>query len=172
MRNNETCYTHIDSPIGPLLIAGSEGMLQMVSFPSGHGARRPQPHWREDASALAAIADQLREYFSGIRITFEIPFEWSGNAFQKTVWVALCNIPYGETRTYGEIAEAIGQPLSASRAVGAACGENPLPIIVPCHRVVGAGGALVGFGGGLETKRYLLDLEFRTKPPADTLFAV
>jgi methylated-DNA-[protein]-cysteine S-methyltransferase len=165
-------YCHMQSPIGPLLLAGSDEALRVVSFPSGRGARRPKPEWIEDATAFRETIRQLGEYFAGERTAFELPLEPHGNEFQLRVWQALRQIPYGATATYGEIATAIGEPLSASRAVGSANGANPLPIVIPCHRVIGAGGALVGFGGGLATKKFLLDLEFRVCPPKDTLFAL
>jgi methylated-DNA-[protein]-cysteine S-methyltransferase len=165
-------YCHMESPIGPLLLAGSDEALRVVSFPSGRGARRPSPQWTQDASALRETIRQLGEYFAGERRQFELPLEPQGNDFQLRVWQALRQIPYGATATYGEIAAAIGEPVSASRAVGSANGANPLPVVIPCHRVIGAGGALVGFGGGIETKKFLLDLEFRVCPPRDTLFAL
>jgi methylated-DNA-[protein]-cysteine S-methyltransferase len=165
-------YCHMQSPIGPLLLAGSDESLRVVSFPSGRGARRPQPQWREDAAAFRETMRQLHAYFAGERMQFDLPLAPHGNAFQLRVWQALRQIPYGATASYGEIAAAIGEPVSASRAVGSANGANPLPIVIPCHRVIGAGGALVGFGGGIETKKFLLDLEFRVCPPRDTLFAL
>ncbi|HSO48467.1 MAG TPA: methylated-DNA--[protein]-cysteine S-methyltransferase, partial [Rhizobiaceae bacterium] len=146
--------------------------LKVVSFPGGRGARKPKPAWREDASAFRETIRQLEAWFAGERTAFDLPLSPEGNPFQLKVWEALLQIPYGATATYGEIATAIGEPLSASRAVGSANGANPLPIVIPCHRVIGAGGALVGFGGGIETKKFLLDLEFRVRPPKDTLFAL
>lgn len=171
MRNEAVHYTHVESPVGPLLVAGSDDNLIAVSFPAGRGARQPAPGWCSDPAAFRETSRQLSEYFAGRRIRFSVPYTMRGSAFQEAVWTAMLAIPYGETRTYGEIAAQIGEPAAASRAVGTACGENPLPILVPCHRVVGAGGALTGFGGGLERKKFLLDLEFRTSPPAGTLFA-
>jgi methylated-DNA-[protein]-cysteine S-methyltransferase len=165
-------YCQMQSPIGPLLLAGSDEALRVVSFPSGRGARRPRPDWIEDAAPLRETVRQLGEYFAGERTQFELPLAPHGNEFQQRVWQALRQIPYGATATYGEIATMIGEPLSASRAVGSAYGANPLPIVIPCHRVIGAGGALVGFGGGIETKKFLLELEFRVRPPKDTLFAL
>lgn len=164
-------YTHMPSPIGSLLLAGSDEGLIWVSFPGGRGARQPKPQWREDASAFRQTTNQLNEYFAGGRTVFDLPLLPVGDDFQMRVWRALRDIPYGGTVSYGDIAKAMGEPVSASRAVGSANGANPLPIVIPCHRVVGAKGTLVGFGGGLETKKFLLDLEFRTKPPSDTLFA-
>jgi methylated-DNA-[protein]-cysteine S-methyltransferase len=170
MNNAQMLFCHIDSPVGPLLLAGQEGRLNLVSFADGRGARRPLAGWRRDDAGFAEAARQFGEYFAGKRQQFDLAIEAQGNDFQAAVWHQMCQIPYGQTRTYGEVARAIGETAVASRAVGTACGENPLPIVVPCHRVVGANGAMTGFGGGLWRKRHLLDLEFRTAPPADTLF--
>lgn len=172
MRDSTIRYCTLQSPIGPLLLAGSDESLKVLSFPQGRGARRPKSEWHEDPSAFRETARQLHAYFAGERTGFDLPLAPEGNPFQRKVWEALLQIPYGATATYGEIATAIGEPLSASRAVGAANGANPLPIVIPCHRVIGAGGALTGFGGGIETKKFLLDLEFRVRPPKDTLFAL
>ncbi|GIL01193.1 MAG: methylated-DNA--protein-cysteine methyltransferase [Alphaproteobacteria bacterium] len=171
MPDEPVFFCHVDTPIGPMLLAGGPGRLLVASFPSGGRARRPRPGWAEDRAALAAAAGQLGEYFAGERTEFELQLEPRGNPFQMAVWAEMRRIPYGETVSYGEIARRIGEPLSASRAVGAASGANPLPVFIPCHRVVGADRSLVGFGGGLPTKRFLLDLEFRVRPPGDTLFA-
>jgi methylated-DNA-[protein]-cysteine S-methyltransferase len=165
-------YSQLDSPIGPLLLGGSDDALCLISFPEGRGARRPEPGWQEDASAFRETSAQLRAYFDGELTEFDLPLTPAGNAFQLRVWQALRHIPYGETVTYGEIAERIGGTPADSRAVGAANAANPLPIVIPCHRVIGVGGKLVGFGGGLATKKYLLDLEFRVRPPRNTLFAL
>jgi methylated-DNA-[protein]-cysteine S-methyltransferase len=172
MRDPTLRYCRLNSPVGPLLLAGSDESLNLVSFPSGRGARKPKDGWREDAGAFRETVRQIEAYFAGERTQFDLPLAPEGNPFQMKVWKALLQIPYGATATYGEIATAIGEPLSASRAVGAANGANPLPIVIPCHRVIGAGGALVGFGGGIEAKKFLLDLEFRVRPPRDTLFAL
>jgi methylated-DNA-[protein]-cysteine S-methyltransferase len=134
--------------------------------------RRPEPEWVEDASALKETARQLTAYFAGELTEFDLTLAPHGSDFEMAVWAELERIPFGETVSYGDIATRIGEPLSSSRAVGTACGANPLPIFIPCHRVVGADGSLTGFGGGLPTKRFLLDLEFRIKPPAGTLFAL
>jgi methylated-DNA-[protein]-cysteine S-methyltransferase len=165
-------YSQLDSPIGPLLLGGSDDALCLISFPDGRGARRPQAGWQEDASAFTQTRAQLQAYFAGELTDFELPLHPVGNRFQLQVWQALRTIPYGETATYGEIAERIGGTTADSRAVGAANAANPLPIVIPCHRVIGAGGKLVGFGGGLATKRQLLDLEFRVRPPEGSLFAL
>ena len=165
-------YTYFNSPVGPLLLGGSDDGLHLLSFPGGRGARRPNADWIEDRGAFRTAIAQLTGYFDGDRTEFDLPLLPHGNPFQRRVWKALCEIPFGETATYGEVAARIGEPLAASRAVGAANAANPLPIVIPCHRVIGAGGTLTGFGGGIATKRFLLDLEFRVRPPADTLFSV
>ena len=153
-------YCHVSSPVGDLLLAGSSGALELISFPTGAKARTPGPDWEYAEHAFAEAAAQLRAYFAGELRTFDLDIRLSVTPFQEAVLGELRRIPYGETRTYGEIATRIGRP-KAVRAVGAANGSNPLPIVIPCHRVVGAGGQLTGFGGGLETKRYLLGLEQR-----------
>lgn len=140
----------IETPIGALTLTASADAVTAVRF-GAQGAR--------DASPLLDAAEaQLREYFAGARRTFDLPLAPHGTAFQQRVWAALRAIPYGETRTYGELAAAIGSP-NASRAVGMANHRNLLPILIPCHRVIGADGSLAGYAGGLETKRRLLALE-------------
>jgi methylated-DNA-[protein]-cysteine S-methyltransferase len=152
-------YTYLNSPIGLLLIAGDARAVTHISFPENGKAVRPEPGWTESAAGPVGEAiRQLREYFSGRRREFDLPLEPSGTAFQKSVWRRLQEIPYGATISYGELARRVGNP-KASRAVGAANGKNPLPIVVPCHRVIGANGKLVGFGGGLPIKHALLELE-------------
>lgn len=153
------CYTK--TPIGPLLLAGDDDGLAVVGFPAGKMRREPEPGWVEDASVFADTVQQLDEYFAGKRTSFDVALKPSGTAFQQQVLDALRAIPYGETVTYKDIAERIGKP-TAVRAVGAANGRNPIPIIIPCHRVVGSSGKLTGFGGGLETKAALLRLEAET----------
>ncbi|MET0328705.1 MAG: methylated-DNA--[protein]-cysteine S-methyltransferase [Luteimonas sp.] len=149
----------IDSPVGPLFLAASDAGLHAVEFaehrhPVQRGDDwRPGPHPVLDAAAI-----QLGEYFDGTRRSFDLPFAARGTEFQKQVWNGLTRIPYGSTASYVELARMVGKP-SASRAVGAANGRNPLSIVVPCHRVIGAGGTLTGFGGGLPTKEFLLTLE-------------
>ena len=120
--------------------------------------REPDPAWTRDASAFTDLRRQLAEYFRGERRTFEVRLAPEGTAFQRDTWSALATIPYGATISYAELARRVGRP-RAVRAVGAANGANPLPIVVPCHRVIGADGSLTGFGGGLDTKRRLLELE-------------
>jgi len=148
-------YTHIESPVGLLLAAGDENALHFLSFPAGDKAFGPRPEWRPSNMLFADLRRQLAAYFAGERRGFDIPLHLSGTPFQNAVWRHLAAIPFGQTRTYGAVAEALGRP-SASRAVGAANGSNPLPILLPCHRVIGANGALVGFGGGLPVKKFLL----------------
>lgn len=151
-------FTWHDSPIGPLLVAGEGDALHVIGFPDGPRRREPQAEWREDRNALPHVRRALDRYFAGENPAFDLELAPSGTAFQKEVWSALRAIPYGETTSYGAIAAAIGRP-TASRAVGAANGANPIPIIVPCHRVVGSNGSLTGFGGGLPIKSFLLELE-------------
>ena len=152
-----TLYTTVDSPIGPLMLCGDEHALTALYLPGRHPA--PGPGWRRDDARFADVAHQLREYFAGERTTFDVPLSPSGGgAFEREVWAELLNIPYGTTASYGEVARRLGQP-TAARAVGAANGRNPIAIIVPCHRVIGSNGSLIGYGGGLDTKRALLDLE-------------
>jgi methylated-DNA-[protein]-cysteine S-methyltransferase len=156
-------YTYLDSPVGRLLLAGDARGLILISFPSGSRSRRPAPGWRPDDGVLADAARQLTEYFAGRRKTFSLPLRPAGTLFQLSVWSALREIPFGATISYGELARRIGLP-TAARAVGAANGANPLPIVVPCHRVIGADNSLTGFGGGLPTKRFLLAHEARLSP--------
>lgn len=160
---NALAYGYLDSPVGRLLLAGDGTGLHRIAFPSGKRAGQPPRHWRRDDTVLSEAMEQLRAYFTGALTRFDLPLRFSGTAFQNTVWSALRDIPYGETVSYGELARRIGRP-TASRAVGAANGANPLPIVVPCHRVVGADGSLTGFGGGVETKRFLLRHERRASP--------
>ncbi len=147
-------YTTMDTPIGELTLLGDEGKLTGVWM----GPKDPEPHWVRDEDALAEPVTQLNEYFAGERTTFDLELEPAGTPFQQSVWDLLKEIPYGETTTYGALALELGNPRSV-RAVGLANGRNPLPIVVPCHRVIGADGSLVGFGGGLDRKRKLLALE-------------
>jgi methylated-DNA-[protein]-cysteine S-methyltransferase len=145
------------------LLVGDGERLHCLSM---QGGRRPvaiDPSWERDDNAFAEVRSQLTEYFDGRRREFDIPLGLVGNEFERRVWDALRRIPYGETVSYGEIAREIGSP-SAARAVGLANGRNPIAVIVPCHRVIGADGSLTGFGGGLERKRLLLDLESGVLP--------
>ena len=151
-------YCYVDTPIGELLLAGQDDALQVIGFPRGSMRREPDPDWIFNEKPLAEARRQLREYFDGHRTDFDLPLKLTGTEFQVSVLRALQEIPYGETVSYGEIARRIGRP-RAVRAVGAANGRNPLPIVVPCHRVIGSTGDLTGFGGGLDTKEALLRLE-------------
>lgn len=141
------------SPVGPLTLVERDGRLSAVRFGDFGSSETPAP-------VLHRAAAQLGEYFAGRRRTFDLPLAAEGTPFQQAVWRALEKIPYGEIRTYGEIARAVGNP-AACRAVGMANHRNPLPVVIPCHRVVGADGRLTGYGGGLEIKRLLLELERR-----------
>ena len=154
-------YSYLESPIGTLLIAGDADAIHEINFPKNGHARKPQADWKE--SSRGPVSDalrQLREYFAGKRTEFDLPLSPKGTEFQRGVWRRLQEIPYGETISYGELAKRVGNP-KASRAVGAANGQNPIPIVIPCHRVIGANGKLTGFGGGLPTKEKLLALEAR-----------
>ncbi len=154
-------HDHLDTPIGRLkLFADEHGALVQVNLPH---ARKPMadpgPN-RHEPARLAAILDQFRAYFAGTRQSFDLRLEPRGTAFQRQVWDGLTRIDYGRTESYGDLARRIGRP-RAVRAVGAANGANPLSIVVPCHRVIGADGSLTGYGGGLEAKRWLLAHEQR-----------
>ena len=151
-------YTYATSPIGQLLLAGSADALQVIGFPHGDKARRADIGWERYDEPFKKTARQLNEYFAGDRQEFELDLAPDGTTFQVEVLEALRGIPYGETCTYRDIAVAVGRP-KAVRAVGNANGRNPLPIVIPCHRVIGSDGSLTGFGGGIEAKRYLLDIE-------------
>ena len=153
-----TTYRTLRSPIGLLTLAGSDGVLHHVRMEHQSHPPADQPRWRHDPHSYDVVVDQLGEYFCGTRKVFDVTCSSTGTAFQELVWGALRTIPYGTTRTYGEVAEQIGRP-RAARAVGLANGRNPLGIIVPCHRVIGANGSLVGYGGGLDRKQTLLRLE-------------
>jgi methylated-DNA-[protein]-cysteine S-methyltransferase len=156
-------YTYFPSPIGDLLLAGNGEQLSYIGFPEGKSRMRHQDIWRPDDRAFPEVRRQLLAYFSGELTSFELSLSPQGTEFQRQVWQALRTIPYGQTRSYGDVAKQIGRPL-ASRAVGAANGRNPLPIVIPCHRVIGSTGTLTGFGGGLEAKATLLRLEQRHAP--------
>ena len=150
-----TLYSTISSPIGELLLASDgESVTGLYMQSQKHGATQTRD-WKRDETALKRPRVQLQAYFAGELRDFELPLAAEGTPFQQRVWRALCDIPYGETISYGELARRIGQP-SAARAVGLANGQNPSAIVVPCHRVIGADGSLTGYGGGLERKRWLL----------------
>jgi len=145
--------TVLDSPIGPLGLVASDEALRAVLFDGG----RVRPEGR--SPVLDDAAHQLDSYFAGELVTFDLPLELHGTEFQRRCWLALASIPYGQTVSYGEQARRLGLGADAARAVGAANGRNPLPIVLPCHRVIGADGSLTGFGGGLSVKRFLLEHE-------------
>ena len=151
-------YCYFDTPIGELLLAGEADSLSMIGFPKGAMRRDPETDWIYNEAPFDIVRGQLAEYFAGERKDFDLPLSLSGTEFQVAVLEALQQIPYGETTSYGAVAKQIGRP-KAMRAVGAANGRNPIPIIVPCHRVIGTSGDLTGFGGGLDTKAALLRLE-------------
>ena len=155
-------FKHVSSPVGRLKLVASDKGLAAILWEDDDPARVPLGPMIEcpDHSVLAETECQLSDYFAGRRHGFTVPLDFHGTDFQKGVWAALLAIPFGETRTYGEIARTIGRP-SASRAVGAANGRNPISIIAPCHRVLGSNGALTGFAGGLAAKNYLLRHERR-----------
>lgn len=154
-----TVYTtSVDTPVGPLLLAGTDRALQLISFSTGKRVRTRQPEWQENREPFAHAISELEAYFAGDLKQFSIKYELIGTPFQKDVWQALADIPYGQTVSYGDLAEAINRP-KAFRAVGAANGANNLPILLPCHRVIGANKSLTGFGGGIETKAFLLQHE-------------
>ncbi|RLA26611.1 MAG: cysteine methyltransferase [Gammaproteobacteria bacterium] len=151
-------YCYLDTPIGDLLLAGDEDALSLVGFPEGSMRREPQSDWIFSDKPFAAAREQLTAYFAGERKTFDLKLNPVGTEFQLQVLDELQKIPYGITASYGDIAKRIGRP-KAVRAVGAANGRNPIPIIIPCHRVIGSTGKLTGFGGGIPTKKALLKLE-------------
>jgi methylated-DNA-[protein]-cysteine S-methyltransferase len=153
-----THHTTMTSPIGELLLLGNESALTGLHFPPYRWTSALIAGLPGDDGPFRAAVEQLEEYFAGQRRVFELPLALDGTTFQQRVWAALQKIPYGRTATYGEIAAAMGHA-SAARAVGMANNRNPIAIIVPCHRVVGSNGALVGYGGGLDRKRALLELE-------------
>jgi methylated-DNA-[protein]-cysteine S-methyltransferase len=166
-------YTFMDSPVGRMLLSGDEnGIHSLFMPPHGVAPKRigdpaPLDGWVRDDRALREAQDQLQDYFDGGRTAFDLPLAPEGTAFQQRVWARLREIPYACTTTYGAVARSIGAP-NAVRAVGAAVGRNPISIIVPCHRVVGAGGSLTGFAGGLDNKKWLLGHE-RASQRADVL---
>jgi methylated-DNA-[protein]-cysteine S-methyltransferase len=153
-------YRYMDSPVGRLLVAGDNGGLRRILFPKGNRPDLLESHWVETRKPLEEAVLQLKAYFAGKLKIFSLDLRLDVTPFQKKVLTALQQIPYGETASYGEIAKNIGNPM-ASRAVGQANARNPIPIIIPCHRVVGSNGTLTGFGGGVAVKQALLDLEQR-----------
>jgi methylated-DNA-[protein]-cysteine S-methyltransferase len=171
-------YTHFDSPVGRLLLVGDFDGVRRIDFSTGPMARGADPDWRRSDGPFTNALRQLDAYFSGTRHTLDFAVAPTVSAFQARVLDALRTIPFGETRSYADIAAQIGQP-KAVRAVGGANATNPLPLVFPCHRVIGSNGSLTGFGGGLPLKRWLLDFErsqsglFAAAPPqADTRSAM
>jgi len=163
-------HTVIESVVGPLTIVAEDGQIRCLYMdlqrhrPDDDELGEPDPRGR-DAEPFRAAADQLDSYFAGELMTFDLPLAPLGSEFQQRVWAALQEIPYGETESYGQLAERIGSP-GAARAVGLANGKNPIGIVIPCHRVVGSDGSLTGYGGGLDRKRQLLDLELEVSGTA------
>ena len=155
---NEVYYTQFESPVGPLLLAGDAKGLRRVNFESSKRSAPPKADWKQNRAAFSEVIRQLQAYFHGELKEFDLPLAMEGTEFQLRVWSELRAIPYGETISYMQLARRIGNP-KAVRAVGLANGSNPIPIIVPCHRVIGSDGSLTGFGGGLPTKKLLLELE-------------
>jgi methylated-DNA-[protein]-cysteine S-methyltransferase len=153
-------FTQLESPVGPLLLAADEAGVREIRFVNGRHPTQPEPTWKSDRAPLNETIRQLQAYFAGELENFDLPLAPQGTPFQLEVWRCLCQIPYGETISYGELAGLIGNP-KASRAVGLANGSNPIPIVIPCHRVIGSNGKLTGYGGSLPIKEKLLALERR-----------
>jgi methylated-DNA-[protein]-cysteine S-methyltransferase len=158
--SSASIFTSMDSPIGELTLTADGGSLTGIQMHEQRHLRRVPANYRRDDDGLAHVVEQLNAYFAGELIDFELPMAMNGTEFQRRVWAALSEIPYGETISYGELARWVGNP-KASRAVGLANGRNPVAIVVPCHRVIGANGSLTGYGGGLERKVWLLEHEAR-----------
>ena len=156
--SGSTYYTYMPSPVGELLLAGSKEALSLIGFSSGSKARGADLSWERWDHPFQEVRRQLEAYFAGELKVFDVPLAPQATPFQARVLDELLKIPYGETCSYMDIAIALDNP-KASRAVGMANGNNPIPVIIPCHRVVGSNGSLTGFGGGLPNKRFLLDLE-------------
>ena len=150
--------TTMESPVGTLTLTAVDGTLTGLHMDGQRHAPASSDDWERDDDGLAAVVEQLDSYFAGSRETFDVALDLQGTDFQRRVWTGLLEIPYGETLSYGELARRVGRP-GASRAVGLANGRNPVAIIVPCHRVIGANGTLTGYGGGLDRKVWLLDHE-------------
>lgn len=163
-KNPPMLYNRIRTPIGPIVLAGDGEALGFVGLPESRHPLDIPPEWVHSAQAFTQAKHQFDAYFAGELTDFDLPLAPQGTEFQQRVWMALRAIPYATTISYVELARRIGNP-KASRAVGLANGANPLSIIVPCHRVIGANGSLTGYGGGLMAKRHLLDLERRHAPP-------
>ncbi len=158
MNDNSTIYTTIDSPFGTLVIAGKAGKICSARIVTDDGQFAPRPTWKRTDDDFSQAREQLIAYFAGELQDFSLPLSIAGTEFQQRTWKILCKVPYGTTTTYGDIAKTMGQPL-ASRAVGRAMNQNPITIIVPCHRVVGKSGSLTGYLNGIDMKRRLLTME-------------
>lgn len=171
-KNMKTCYQKISSPVGPIYIVADNSYLRAITFAVNwkKETKAMGDAVREDNEIIKQTQDQLREYFAQERTDFDLPLHLNGTEFQRQTWQALLTIPYGETRSYSEQAQLIGNP-RAVRAVGRTNGLNPIAIVVPCHRVIGKSGKLTGYAGGLDIKKFLLDLESRAnhnRPPAES----
>ncbi len=158
--NSQTFFTSLDSPIGELLLTSNGEAITGLFMEQHRGEPNPIDAWRRDDRPFREATRQLRAYFAGELTEFDLPLAAEGAAFQRRVWSELLKIPYGSTISYGALARRLGNP-NASRAVGSANGRNPISIIIPCHRVIGSDGKLTGYGGGVERKKFLLDLETR-----------
>jgi methylated-DNA-[protein]-cysteine S-methyltransferase len=166
-----TYYSYIDSPLGRMFAQGDGQFLTALYMPSHKGWEGPDASWQQSDAPFAAVREQLTEYFAGDRQEFDVPLKVAGTPFQQRVWKELVRIPFGTTITYAELARRVGKP-TASRAVGHANGRNPISIIVPCHRVIGADGKLTGYAGGVDKKEWLLAWERRaTKAEPSDLFS-
>lgn len=168
---NTTYYSEIESPVGRLVVQGDGEFLTGLYLPQHKGWSGVEAEWQRASAPFQAVREQLTEYFAGERQEFDVPMKLAGTPFQQQVWKALTQIPFGSTISYAELSNRIGKP-TATRAVGHANGRNPISIIVPCHRVIGANGKLTGYGGGIENKEWLLDWEKSVLAPnRGSLFA-
>lgn len=165
-------YSHVDSPLGRLFVRGDGQFVTGLYMPQHKGWPGPEASWRQSDAPFVAVREQLAEYFAGQRREFDVPLRLAGTPFQQRVWQELVRIPFGQTITYAQLAQRVGQP-TAFRAVGHANGRNPISILVPCHRVIGADGKLTGYAGGIEKKRWLLAWEREaTSAERGEMFAV
>ena len=155
-------YAYYKSPLGKLLLVGDGENMTHLGFPSGKMKLKHEHSWTKDGSSFKQAISQLEAFFEGELKNFDLPLALTGTPFRKSVWAGLVDIPYGETWSYSQLANHIGAP-NACRAVGSANSVNPIPIVVPCHRVIGSNGSLTGFGGGLKTKKFLLELELKNR---------
>ncbi len=155
-------YAYYKSPLGKLLLVGDGENMTHLGFPSGKMKLKHEHNWTKDGSSFKQAISQLEAFFEGELKNFDLPLALTGTPFRKSVWAGLVDIPYGETWSYSQLANHIGAP-NACRAVGSANSVNPIPIVVPCHRVIGSNGSLTGFGGGLKTKKFLLELELKNR---------